>query len=165
MTSPIQRFPFGLLELIGAKNNGQNPPFLASEMRASIESLQLFGLGNLQNLAATAAIAVCAAVQLTVPASTWYLLYAASIHIVKTATMGDGAFSLRLNPAGASASVALASEYIVTGTSCNDWAVVGWTAPYPMLLAPGTVISAVADLVSTDPTVTTVLRARVGVLS
>jgi len=162
----IQRFPPGFLELLGMRTSGALPAQLDGRISGSVDVTQLYGLANIQNLVANAAAAAeGSGAALTVPADTWYVLYAASVHIVKTATMGDGAFSIRVAPNGSAFGVAIATEYIVTNTSCSDWAVVGWTAPYPMLLAPGTSIAAVADLVSTDATVNISIRIRVGVLN
>lgn len=160
--SPLQRYPAGLLELIGAKNNGQAPSRLSDETRGVFDLTQFMGKPESVN-GFGASVVEGASVVITVPSTEYWLLYAASIHATLAVAMTNLCMSIQLgeeltspNPQPSIARGQVTGPFTSSGRTVADW-----TAPYPMILAPGTTIWGLVEQLAGVANVATRLRARI----
>jgi hypothetical protein len=167
--SVVQRIPGGLLELLSAKTSGYTLTGLETSVRPTLDMAQFFGLSmpletvTEQELAAAEA----AGVVLTVPASEWWLLYAASATYQLTATMSVSRMSLRMAVDSASFEVVLAAgeTLINLGTACPDMTGAVFVPSYPLMLPPGTRLRGTLDILGTDATAVINIQARIARLT
>lgn len=155
----IQRFPAGLLELLGAKISGWTPGDIARDLTLSVDMLEMFGMATVRQASAqNAAAAEGDSVTVTVPDTEWWLLYALDMTYVKTATATLFVGSLRIAPSGINADwVHLASGPVplqVFGSTAGTGAspVCAFVPSRPWLLPPGTRLFGRCDILGTDAT-------------
>lgn len=163
---PIQRYPVGLLETLSIKGLPA-PSNFGETIAPTFETLQFYGLAQLQTLSASdAALAEGAAMTITIPAGTWGIFFGASATFVKTATLTALIGTLSLFRGGASqARVLECVEFTRFGATDTGSAVVAHVCPYPLILPPGTLIQASASVIGTDATIAASVRAEVGLLN
>ena len=160
----IQRVPRGLLNVIG-NFGGKTPPVLAAEVHGQLELLQMFGLHQLQSLAASnAAAAEGVGVVVTPSARDWTILFAASGTVVKTATMTALRVLCSVNRTGGAAVVIREEEGGPFGATETGNVTVGGLLPYPLLLPPGSTVQASAPIIGTDATAFVIVTAEFGLL-
>lgn len=166
MPFKIQRVPRGLLNLLNI-NGPQSPPELEDRVRSVVDLLQMYGLsqerveGN-----NNAALAEGTDMATGAPLPNWALLYECSLTVIKTATMTALRGNLWVRIAGlASQEYSLAAEEMGPfGATETGSCTMVWTAPYPRLLAPGTLIGCRVQILGTDATCNAVIGAHLGVL-
>lgn len=154
----IQRVPRGLNDVLNIFG-GAGPVELEDRVRATLDTLQLYGNTQRTIAANTTVAAENAPLNITVPNNQWWILFGASLEIAKTATMtalrgvieinGVGYASAELGPFGATE----------TGNTH-----VCFAPSYPMLLAPRTVLAGRASIIGTDANATCSFEVDIGVL-
>ena len=168
-----QRYPAGLLELLGSKSSGINPDSIAPTIQGSVDLTQFYGLSQeaykQEPNSGFTAIAEGAGLTLTVPGDQWWLLHDLSMVIEKTATATAGQFSLWQRNGTLGPFVGLASgpnQYAYPwGSTAAPLSLVAFFNPaIPRLLRPGTVLYGTCDILGTDARVNARLSARVGVM-
>ena len=160
-----------MLELLSAKTSGFTLEHINSELRLTLDMLQLFGLGQpietINEVDAT--MAEADQVIITVPSTEWWLLYAAGSHYVRSATQTGIVMSLGIATGTPSVSVPVATgpkESVAPGVAAGvDCVAIAWMPPYPMLLPPGTQLVFQLDILGTDADVSVACRARIGRLT
>lgn len=167
--SIVQRVPGGLLELLSAKTSGYTLSGLLPDVRPTLDMLQMFGLGQpIEHVVSlNAAAAPGAAATQAIPATQWWMLYAASVSIGKTATLTSAGVSLVVLNGFGAAPVYLdrAVDTLPTAASVSLVPLVTFVPSYPMLLPPGSVLLGVVDVLGVDPTVLISLNCRIARLS
>lgn len=167
MPFKIQRVPRGLLELLSISGGG-NPTELEDRVRASLELMQFYGLQQRQTLLANnAAAAENTLVSVTPSATNWTLLFAAASTVTVTATMTALHHHVVTQRGGSTEiQIPLATrEIVIVGATVTGACHCPWTPPYPWLLPPGAIVSALATIIGTDATASVSVRAEFGVLS
>jgi len=170
MTGEVQRFPRGLLEVLGAKSGGVVPSTLAQQIVCGVDVLQLYALSQERYIAAENAVAAEGdGVTFTVPDTEFWILHDLSLHWVKTATATYMQGSLwqrkgTIGPFVGLASGPTAVSYPFGSTPAATSLVAHFNPTTPRILTPGTVLYGTVDILGTDATADIKLRARVGVL-
>ncbi len=166
--STVQRIPGGLLELLGAKTSGYTLTGLRDEISPSIDIATLMGLGlPLETIEVSdAAAAEGSAIQIVVPPTEWWMLYAASGQFTSTTT-GTFVFSLRISSntdstqtvalARMTSGLAIAAVYMAAAIFVPP---AGW-----MILPPNTILWHVVDLLGVDATCSHSMNARIARLT
>lgn len=160
----IQRFPQGLLNVLGMQSAGQTPAQLAASIAGTLELLQFYGLTQRQVLVATnAAIATNTPLTLALtPPSSWGVLFGLSASLGETATIGNvqSLLSLQRGASGAFHGVSFYESLNVAagGVHGNEF----W-CPYPLLLPPSSSARVVFQF-TTDATASIGLSAEIGLL-
>lgn len=164
MTTPIGRYPAGLLELLGAQAGGVNPRQFEERARFSLDLTSFFGTWATAR-ETNATLAESGSITLTVPSGQWWRLIAVSMHVALTATQSGLVGSIRLSPQITSASTAVLHRGTWNDDQLNpSEAALGfclaWYAPQaPLLLPPGSTLWAYLDLLGTDATVSAAIQA------
>lgn len=167
----VQRIPGGLLELLSAKTSGFTFAGMSRELQLSLDTLQLFGLGQpietINEVDAT--MAEADQIIITVPATEWWLLYAAGSHYVRSATQTGVIMSLGIATGTPAVSVPVAAgpkESVAPGVAAGaDCVAITWMPPYPFMLPPGSQLVFQLDILGTDATVSVACRARIARLT
>lgn len=163
MAQKIQRQPGGLAELL-LTFGGVTPNIIEDSVRATLEALQFYALGNRQVISGTGAPVEGGAIQIVTPQA-WSVLFAAEANFVKTATLTALNVSLLIGRTVAMDSVCVASkEYTQFGATVTGGSRLPFVPPYPWLLPPQTRILGIPDIIGTDATITLSVRAELGVL-
>lgn len=161
----IQRVPVGLLNLLSIAG-GATPTELEDRVRSTLDLLQFYGVQQRQTFSANdPAAAEGTGVNLVLP-NAWGVLFAASVTIIKTATMTAlrGAVAIRYN-GDVNQEEGLASEELGPFGATETGAVsVIPLLPYPRLLPPNTRILGRASIIGTDATCNLTVGANFGVL-
>jgi hypothetical protein len=165
MAGLVQRVPAGLLQVLNAVSGGENPRLIGEQVSGVLDLLQFYGLSQRTNLTATnAALAEGATLGIVLPNS-WCVMYGIEFQVTKTATLTALSTSISLQRnAGASSSCVSDREYTAFGATVTGVQRHGWFAEYPVLMPPGSVIIARADIIGTDATVSAGLITEIGVL-
>ena len=164
MTFKIQRVPLGLQNLLST-SGGETPRDLAKEIVGSIETLQLYGLSQLQTgIGTNAALAEGASVQVVLHASLWTVCYALQGSIVKTGTMTALRASLSLNRRLATSPNVFAEELGPFGATETGGASFGGYLPYPIICPPGSFAQLFIGILGTDANCNASVLAEFGVL-
>jgi len=163
----VQRTPGGLLELLSAKTSGYTLDDLAKGIQPTLDMTAMMGLGlPLETVKVVgAAVAEGSAITITVPATQWWMLYAASTQFTSTTT-GTFLNSIRISAdADSTNTVALARE--LTGLAIAATFVAGaiFVPHTPWLLPPGTVLWCVMDLLGVDATAAISMNCRIARLA
>jgi hypothetical protein len=167
----VQRIPGGLLELLSAKTSGFTLDNVSRELVPVLDMLQLFGLGQpIETINVTdAALAEAGQIFITVPATEWWVLYAAGSHYVRTSTQTGVIMSLGIATGTPAVSVPVAAgpkESVAPGVAAGvDCVAITWMPPYPMMLPPGTQLVFQLDILGTDATLSVACRARIARLT
>jgi len=160
---PVQRYPNGLLEMLGLK--GLSPPrALADEIVGHLDLLQFYGQSQLQNLSASnAALAENGIITVTPQESAWTLLFGVACVIVKTGTMTacEGAWSK--GPIASAQWLASTGSLFPFGATETGAVRRGFRFPYPLILPPATPINFVLSILGTDATANCSVQAEFGV--
>lgn len=149
------------------KDMGRLPKEMLNELRPTLDLLQAYGLTQevVQGLN-NAAAAEGANVAFGLGSGTWAVLYDASVTVIKTGTVTAlrASISIRLRN-DPSQEFALASESLGPfGATETGAASVVWTAPYPRLIPPDSLILGRCDIIGTDATANMTVGAHFGIL-
>jgi hypothetical protein len=139
----IQRFPRGLVDLLGMRATGDTPHTLAQSTVGMIEMLDLYTNDRLQTASLNLSVAINAIGQATflnsqVPPGELWLIYQATLLCQPTAAataLKVAAGIRRGGPNGSPSGVQLVTEQLSLGAS--DGGVVGQTFSRPLLALPG----------------------------
>lgn len=164
MPFQIQRLPTGLGQVLSTFG-GHTPRHLEEGVHGSIELLQNYGLTQLQSgFASNAAAAEGTAVNVVLSATSWTVLFGASVLVTKTGTMTALATILGLNRGTQFGQQLAAQEFTAFGATVTGNVVTPWRAPYPLLCPPGTIVNGQASIIGTDATANVNVFAEFGVL-
>jgi hypothetical protein len=168
--STIQRYPGGLLELLAAKTSGWTPGELVRNVQPSLDLFQFLAQTDVRHETANnAAAAENDSVTIQVPSDEWWVLFAAGMEYLKTATMTLAVFSIRMSPLGSSNWCSLAQgpvpEQAFGSTGAAQVSACVFVPPQPWLLSPGTTMYGRVDVLGTDATVDVGLNLRVSRLT
>lgn len=166
MALKIQRLPRGLNDLLSIFG-GQTPQNLEETVRGSLELLQFYGLQQRQLLALNnAALAEGGNVQVT--AAQWFVLFGATVTVVKTATATALRGAIFVNRSGSGAANSnlpvSAQEGGPFGATETGAVHMPWQPSFPWLCPPGTTIQGFLAILGTDATANVTIQAEVGVL-
>lgn len=162
----IQRFPKGLLNLIG-NFGGVTPIQLAPSVAGVLDLVQCYGLSQLATLRVNdAALAEGTPLFALLSDTSWTVVFGASLIVAKTATQTALRGSLSLSRIGLSgdAIVVAADELGPFGATETGVGCVSWFPPYPILCPPGSNIFGRVDVLGTDATASCNVRVEVGIL-
>lgn len=145
MPQSIQRFPAGLLDLLGIQSLGQTPNILADEVRPVIEYLSLYFADRLTTLQTSVAGVQFSgdSATLTVPANELWLVKEVSGEIGGFSANGALAqcrIAFRNDSSGVALPITLAESQFKTG-NVGEFAPVGVHFPDLRLFLPGNQIS------------------------
>lgn len=166
----IQRVPQGLLNLLSIRE-GSTPQALEENICGVLELLQYYGLTQRQVLQGSAAAAVVgsqtslgAGGGSALPTNAWAILFGAYAFVTKAAAMTDLGFSIALRRgSGLYTHVAFNSQPHVFGAADGSEGV-AFTAPYPILLPPGSDIAVNLGILNGVANAAVSIGADVGVL-
>jgi len=150
--SDIQRFPRGLLNVIG-NFGGVTPISLSDQVAGVLELVQCYGLSQLTSLRVNdAALAEGVPLFNLLSNTSWTVLFGASLIATKTATQTALRGSLSLSRIGLSgdAIVVAAEELGPFGATETGVGCVSWFPPYPILCPPGSNVFGRLDVLGTD---------------
>lgn len=136
----IQRVPRGLLELLGMQSAGATPRELAPAVSPSIELMQFYALQQQISLGTTdATMAESDAIEFTVPANRlWLLMNAGAISSFIGAV--SIACYIAITPPGGFRTPLATYREVTTDATTGFFPLAVYTAPYPRILLPGTVL-------------------------
>lgn len=164
MAEKIQRVPRGLNELLTI-SGGATPRLLEEHVRSTLDLLQFYGMQQLQtSLGSNAAAAEGAGAGAVLPGNVWFVLYAMTGRVVKTATMTALRLSLNLNRNTQQSLVLMSEQFAPFGATETGTATMGVRLPYPLLCPPGTTGSCLVDILGTDANCNLTCIAEFGVL-
>lgn len=164
MAETIQRVPRGLGEVLSTFG-GVTPAKIEDAIRGTLDLLQFYGLTQLQSaFQFNAAAAEGAAVTVTPSASAWTVLYGAYGVIGKTATMTALRGNVVVNRRTQFDGLLFSDELGPFGATETGNCAFGGRLPFPLLLPPGSTVSASAQIIGTDATATVSIFAEFGVL-
>lgn len=133
MSMQIQRVPRGLANLISSFG-GLTPRELEDQVRACIDATQFYGLQTyIRQLGTDPALALGGTINLTVPATEFWLLYDVGCNIVGAAGMTSAHISFAVGPTGSETAFFSFVPPPAIAATFQD----GLTLPYPRLLLPG----------------------------
>lgn len=160
----IQRVPQGLQNVLNLFGPG-TPPRLAQELVGTLDLLPFYGLNQRQTqIANNAALALAGTLDLTVPANTWAVLFAATVSITKTGTMTHARLGLNIQRAAAGVFVTYASQDMGPyGATLNGNANLCFVPSSPILLPPMSVIRGILQGLGTDANANVSVVAELGV--
>lgn len=162
MPSLIQRVPAGLLNLLSI-NGGMTPNLLGDQVQPTLDLLQHYGLTQLQTISSSANPAEGTSVGVILSSTSWSVLYGCSAEFTKTATMT--ALRGQISIVRGGMQQPLSSEELGPfGATETGQAVVAFWCPYPILCPPGSQVSALPQILGTDASVATLVRAHFGLL-
>jgi hypothetical protein len=159
----IQRVPRGLQNLLNLFGPG-TPPRLGQEVQPVLELLQYYGLQQRQQLVAQAAVASGGTVQANCPATSWSVLFTLAGSVVRTATitkMGLELYYLRGQGSGQLAQ-SIIDPGLGTAAATIANLTTAWSPGYPLLLPPGSALTANAYF-AVDANATCTVVAEIGV--
>lgn len=162
MSFPIQRVPYGLQNVLSLAGAG-TPQELGDTVTPTFDLLQAYALNQRQSLVASSgAVAALGTVDIA-PTTVWCVLFQVHVTVTKQAGMTDVGAAVQIARGGGLGHFYAYGEPRVPGVAGNRL-VVPYVAPYPLLLPPGTIISAfLATLVGVANAAVSV-QADVGVL-
>lgn len=164
MAEKIQRVPRGLNELLTI-SGGATPRLLEDSLRTVLDTLQLYGMSQLQTTqGSNVAAAEGAGAGAVLPANVWIVLFGLTAFVVKTATMTALRVSLQLNRSTTAGSIVLEEELGPFGATETGTVGFGYRFPYPLICPPGSTASALISVLGTDATASITCRAEFGVL-
>lgn len=162
----IQRFPAGLLNLLNMAASGRTPSHIDDTIFGTIDLLQFYGQTQVQTAQTNnAAVAEGVSVSVIPSATSWTLLFAAQVMIVKTATMTALRGSVSYQRSNVNLLQRLIEDQLGPfGATETGTCSLGWVAPYPFLLPPGSIITGSAPVIGTDATCDLTVRCEFGLL-
>lgn len=138
----IQRYPSGLLELLGMRGSGQTPGKLTSEVRPTIDTAFLYGSDN-EVLLVSSNAAVASGGQLTINITQHHMLTSLSAIIIQNAAPATTLMAAQLAIRVRTVTNAVADRYWVAqagGTlgAAGDAVVISFVPPQqPFIVSPG----------------------------
>jgi len=160
----IQRLPRGLSELMSIFG-GVTPRDLHDSVQGGVELLQFYGMTQLQTgLAANAALAEGGTLTITPSASSWCVLFAASMTIAKTATMTALRAEIAVNRRTLQSCFLFGESLGPFGATETGNVGFGGFLAYPLLLPPGSTVNATPTVIGTDANANCNVVAEFGVL-
>lgn len=160
----IQRVPRALNDLISAFG-GATPQELEDRLRLTLESIQFYGLTQLQSgFGNQAALAEAASAQIILDATKWTVLFAAHGTIVRTATQTALEANVNLSRLTQFRPCLFAKEWTTFGATVTGTASFGGVLPYPLLCPPGSFVSCTLNILGTDATANVSIFAEYGTL-
>lgn len=165
MPELIQRVPRGLGNLLSLQS-GQTPRNIADELVGTLDLLQFYGQTQVQTAQANnAAVAEGVSVTVIPSAQSWIVLFAASVLIVKTATMTALRGAVSYQRSSTNLLLRLAEDQLGPfGATETGTCAVGWVNPAGMICPPGTQITGSAVIIGTDATADVTVRCEFGLL-
>lgn len=160
----VQRAPAGLLDVLSAKGLDRLPVELLRDIRPTLDLLQFYGLQQL-SLASNSNAAAAEGVGIVVtPSSTnWTVLFAAVATFTKTATMTALTGQVFIRRVLGQFNMCVADKnFSPFGATETGLVAVPYVPPYPLLMPPGTQITAVPAIIGTDATANVVLGVEFG---
>jgi len=155
----IQRVARGLGQLLTI-DGGQLPRTLLPDTRATIDTMQFYGLTQFQRLSNSNAAATEGSIfSFTVPDNVTWVLFDFGLTIVKTATMTAAWMTFQINSTpifGQSMGPFGATESGTIGA--------GASMPYPRILLPGTQVFGALNILGTDANANAGASINIGVL-
>jgi hypothetical protein len=128
----VQRTPRGLLNVIG-NYGGQTPPELSPNLVATLESLQFYGLQQIQAVTVTnAAIATDTTLAITVPDNQYWILFHCFARVVEQVAMTFLDLRTGIDPAGSIVATQYNNAPFIAGRVRR----LPYVEPYPRVLVP-----------------------------
>lgn len=167
MPFKIQRVPRGLNDFLSIFGGG-TPTEFEDRIQGVLDTTQFYALTQRQfPNGVNAALAEGGAIDLTVPANQYWILYGMSMSCIKTATMTALELALAIGrTAGAGFEFVTCSSrnFSPFGATETGGVNLPYVSPYPRILPPGSVLRAGLGILGTDATANCTFTAEVGVL-
>jgi hypothetical protein len=162
----IQRVPRGLGDVLSIFG-GQTPTDLSEQVGGVLELLQFYGLQQRQLLTNNnAALVEGGQVTIFLP-NFWCVLFMANMAVIKTATMTalrGGVFLSRAGGAAQPGACYLSEEMGPFGATETGQASLAFVPPYPMLMPPGSTVTAIPLIIGTDANANVFVGCEIGLL-
>jgi len=160
----VQRVPRGLGEVLSTFG-GVTPHTIEDAIRGALDLLQFYGLTQLQTgFANNAAAAEGTAVSLVLSANAWTILFGVTGNITKTGTVTALRGNVTMNRRTQFDALLFSEELGPFGATETGNAAWGGRLPYPLLMPPGSFVSATPAIIGTDANVNVSVFAEFGTL-
>jgi hypothetical protein len=167
MPESIQRYPAGLLNLLGMQSLGDTPPALSPLLIPVVDLMQSYGLAHRQLIFTIngAVVSGAALSHTTGIDQQWSVLFTLTATLNVTATMPFAQMFLGVNRGGGLSIVAHAFDScaLVGAVGPAHILTLSWTPPYPLILPKGSVLQ-VTPTFTVDATAGMTIQAEVGFL-